>query len=623
MRIPRSIGVAAALVPLLATAAATAARPAAPAPPTAIVAPDDTAAAEATRALHRLFRRDWDRQMREHPVTASDLGDRRFNDRWPDRSIAAIQRAHAADASALAALRRIDRAALDPQDRISYDLFEWQHEDALDAYRFHEYLFPLNQLGGIQTAGDYAQTLRFATPKDYADWLHRLQTFGTYMNQTIALLRLGIAEGYTLPRVVAARIPPQIALNVVADPTRSPFYAPFGKIPSTVDAADARRLRVEARAAIATVVVPAYRRLGRFFADDYLPHCRTSIAADALPDGPAYYAYLVRHFTTTNLTPAQVHAIGLAKVAQIHRQMLAIIRQVHFAGGFQAFLRYLRTSPRFYYKSPAHLLEAYEAQAKIIDPLLVTEFHRLPRIPWGIKVIPADQAPNTYPAYSYPPAADGSRAAYMFVNLYEPRTRPKYEIPVLTCHEGRPGHALQLSLATEMRGLPKFRRFGYYNAYGEGWALYAEVLCGEMGVYRTPYQRFGALSYQSWRAVRLVVDTGIHSEGWTRQQAVDYMKANTALSDQNIQTEVDRYIAWPGQSLSYMIGEMTILELRAEARSALDPRFDIKAFNDEILSGGTLPMSVLSRAVHAWIARTAAIAPAAAPARRAMQPDPR
>ena len=620
MRISRLIGAVAMLIPLLATAAAPSAPPGPPAP---LAAPGNAATAAATSALHRLFRRDWDRQMREHPLTASDLGDRRFNDRWPDRSVAAIGRAHAADASALAALRRIDRAALDPQDRISYDLFEWQHEDALDAYRFHEYLFPLNQLGGIQTAGDYAQTLRFVTAKDYADWLHRLRTFGTYMDQTIALLQLGIDEGYTLPRVAAARIPSQIAQNVVTDPARSPFYAPFAKIPATIDAADAQRLRAEARAAIAAVVVPAYRRLGRFFADDYLPHCRTSIAADALPDGRAYYAYLVRHFTTTDLTPAQVHAIGLAKVAQIHQQMLAIIRQVHFAGGFQAFLRYLRTSPRFYYKNPAHLLEAYEAQAKIIDPLLVTEFHRLPRIPWGIKVIPADQAPNTYPAYSYPPAADGSRAAYMFVNLYKPQTRPKYEIPVLTCHEGRPGHALQLSLATEMRGLPKFRRFGYYNAYGEGWALYAEVLCGEMGVYRTPYQRFGALSYQSWRAVRLVVDTGIHSEGWTRQRAVDYMKANTALSDQNIQTEVDRYIAWPGQSLSYMIGEMTILKLRADARRALGARFDIKAFNDEILSGGTLPMSVLSRAVHAWIVRTAAGAPATAPAGGATRPRPR
>lgn len=565
-------------------------------------------AAAATVALHRLFHTEWDRAMREHPLEASDLGDRGFNDRWPDRSLAAIEKARREDLAALAALRRIDRRGLGPADRVSYDLFEWQHEDALDSYRFHEYLFPLNQLGGIQTAGDAAQTLRFTSIEDYRDWLTRLQTFGTYMDQTIALLRMGVRQGYTLPRVVAARIPPQIAMNIVDDPARSAFYRPFAKMPRGIDAAAAARLQAQARAAIATIVVPAYRRLQTFFADRYLPGCRTSVAASSLPDGKAYYAYLVRHYTTTDLTPRQVHQIGLRKVAEIHRQMLAIIRQLRFQGGFAAFLKFLRTDPRFYYSKPADLLEAYKAEGKTIDPLLVTEFHKLPRIPWGIKVIPADQAPNTYPAYSYPPAADGSRAAYMFVNLYRPETRPKYEIPVLICHEGRPGHALQLSLATEMRGLPRFRRFGYYTSYGEGWALYAEVLCGEMGVYRTPYDKFGALSYQSWRAVRLVVDTGIHAQGWTRQQAVDYMKANTALTDQNIQTEVDRYIAWPGQSLSYMIGEMTILKLRDEARRALGARFDIKAFNDEILSGGSLPMNVLSPAVRAWIARSAAAA---------------
>ncbi|HVC03022.1 MAG TPA: DUF885 domain-containing protein [Steroidobacteraceae bacterium] len=565
-------------------------------------------AAAASVALHRLFHTDWDRAMREDPLYASDLGDRRFNGRWPDRSLDAIERAHREDLAALAALRKIDRRALGSADRISYDLFEWQHEDALDSYRFHEYLFPLNQLGGIQTAGDAAQTLRFTTIEDYRDWLARLRTFGTYMDQTIALLRMGVRQGFTLPRVVAARIPPQIAMNVVDDPARSVFYLPFAKMPRSIGTAAAARLQTQARAAIATIVVPAYRRLQTFFADRYLPRCRRSVAASSLPDGKAYYAYLVRHYTTTDLTPRQVHQIGLRKVAEIHRQMLTIIRQLRFPGGFAAFLKFLRTDPRFYYSKPADLLEAYKAEGKTIDPLLVTEFHKLPRIPWGIKVIPADQAPNTYPAYSYPPAADGSRAAYMFVNLYRPKTRPKYEIPVLTCHEGRPGHALQLSLATEMRGLPKFRRFGYYTSYGEGWALYAEVLCGEMGLYRTPYDKFGALSYQSWRAVRLVVDTGIHAEGWTRRQAVRYMKANTALTDQNIQTEVDRYIAWPGQSLSYMIGEMTILKLRAEARRALGSRFDIKAFNDEILSGGSLPMNVLRPAVRAWIARKAAAA---------------
>lgn len=557
-------------------------------------------------ALHRLFREEWNRTMREQPLYASDLGDRRYNNLWPDVSLAALRRYHEEDRAALRALARIDRAALPPQDKVSYDLFKWIEQDRIESYRFHEYLFPLNQLGGIQTVGDYAQSLRFVTLKDYRDWLQRLRTFGPYMDQTIALLREGVHRGYTLPKVVAERIPPQIAMNVVDDPTRSVFYTPFRKLPDTIDAKTAAQLRAEAQAAIRRVIVPAFRRLQTFFDDEYIPHCRRLLAATALPQGRAYYAYLVRHFTTTDMTPEEVHALGLKKVAEIHRQMIEVIKQTGFRGGFADFLHYLRTDPKFYYHNPHDLLEAYKAEAKTIDPLLVTEFHHLPRIPWGIKAIPPDQAPNTYPAYSYPPAADGSRAAYMYVNLYKPETRPRYEIPVLTCHEGRPGHALQLSLATELTRLPDFRRFAYFNAYGEGWALYAEVLCGEMGLYDTPYKRFGALSYQSWRAARLVVDTGLHYYGWTRRQAVDYLKENTALTDQNIGTEVDRYIAWPGQALSYMIGELTILKLRREAQQKLGKRFDIKAFNDEILANGTLPLSVLETEVREWLNRQVA-----------------
>jgi uncharacterized protein (DUF885 family) len=555
----------------------------------------------ATQTLHHLFQSSWDRSMRENPLYASDLGDRRYNDQWPDTSMTALQRYHAEDQADYQALLKIDRSQLSPQDKVSYDLFKWQHEDGEESWKFHEYLFPLNQLGGIQTVGDYAQSLRFTTLKDYQDWLKRLQTFAPYMDQTIALLQQGVDQGYTLPKVVADRIPQQIEANIVSDPAKSVFYLPFKNMPDSIDAATAKQLQSDARTAIADVIVPAFKRLDVFFDKTYVPHARTNLAATSLPDGKAYYAYLVRHFTTTDMTPEQVHQLGLKKVAEIHQQMLDIIKQVKFKGSFADFLHYLRTDPKFYYKNPDDLLEAYKAQAKTIDPLLVTEFHKLPRIPWGIKIIPEDQAKNTYPAYSYPPAADGSRAAYMYVNLYKPETRPIYEIPVLTCHEGRPGHALQLSLATELTGLPDFRRFGYYNAYGEGWALYTEVLCGEMGLYDTPYKKFGALSYQSWRAVRLVVDTGIHYFGWTRKQAVDYMKANTALTDQNINTEVDRYIAWPGQALSYMIGELTILKLRDEAKQKLGDKFDIKAFNDEILSNGTLPMSVLEKEVREWM----------------------
>jgi uncharacterized protein (DUF885 family) len=553
------------------------------------------------QALHRLFEREWDWDMRSSPVRASDLGDRRFNDRWPDVSLQAVERGHAADEKALADLTAIDRAALPASEQINYDLFQWRYRDRLESYRFHEYLFPLNQLGGIQTAGDLTGSLRFATIKDYEDWLKRLQAFGTYMDQTIALLAEGVKEGRTLPKVAAERIPQQILHNIVEDPTQSTFYAPFKHTPANLDAAAASRLQADAGKAIAGTVVPAFSRMQKFFDEVYLPHCRTSPAVATLPDGKAYYAYLVRHFTTTDLTPEQVHELGIKKIAEIRGQMLEVMKQAGFKGGFQDFLNHLRSDPEFYYSDPKDLLEAYKAEAKTIDPLLVNQFGRLPRIPWGVKPIPADQAPNTYPAYSSPPAADGSRAAYMSVNLYKPETRPKYEIPVLTCHEGRPGHALQLSLATELTDLPNFRRFAYFNAYGEGWALYAETLCGEMGLYDDAYQRFGALSYQMWRAVRLVVDTGIHAYGMTREQAVQMFKDDTALTDQNIGTEVDRYIVWPGQALSYMIGEIKIQELRKGAEERLGSRFNLKEFHDLILENGTLPLSLLEAVVNSRI----------------------
>ena len=560
-------------------------------------------------ALHRLFDREWDRSMREDPLNASDLGDYRYNDLWPDASMQAISHSHDEDQQALKDLAAINRDGLPAQDKVSYDLFKWKYTDALDSYQFHEYLFPLNQLGGIQTVGDIAtQSLRFTTLKDYQDWLKRLQTFGSYMDQTIALMQQGVDEQRVLPKVVADRIPQQIADNIVTDVTKSPFYAPFVKMPAFIDAAAGAQMQAQAKAAISTVVLPAYQRLQAFFNGTYLPHARTALAVTTLPDGQAYYAYLVRHFTTTAETPQQVHDIGMQKVKDVHQQMEAVIAKSGFKGSFADFLKYLRTNPRFYYKNPDDLLNAYKVEAKTIDPLLVKEFGHLPRIPWGVSVIPADQAPNTYPAYSMQPAADGSRAAFMAVNLYKPETRPKYEIPVLTCHEGRPGHALQLALAMEMTGLPNFRRFGYFNVYGEGWALYSETLCDEMGVYNNPktnkpdpYLEFGMLSYQMWRAVRLVVDTGIHEYGMTREQAVQMFKDNTALTDQNIGTEVDRYIAWPGQALSYMTGEIEIQRLRKHAEDKLGAKFDIKGFHDVILENGTVPLSVLDTIVDDWI----------------------
>ncbi|MGH8219533.1 MAG: DUF885 domain-containing protein [Steroidobacteraceae bacterium] len=575
-------------------------------------APQSTGSRSAARgvaALHALFDREWQREEREDPVDASLRGDRTYDDRWPDRSLTAIDASHQADLAALAALARIDRAALPAAEQLNDDLFQWNYRDRVASWGFHEYLFPLNQLDGIQTSGDLTQSLRFATLHDYEDWLGRLERFGVYMDQTLALLEEGVKEHRTLPRVIVERIVPQIDANIVSDPEQSTFYAPLRKLPASIDSATARQLQARARAAVSSVVIPAFRRMQRFFAATYLPHARAALAVTTLPDGKAYYAYLVHHFTTTSMSPAEVHALGVERMKQLHDQMLAAVKDAGFHGTLKEFLHYLRTDPRFHYDDPARLLEAYKAEAKTIDPLLVKEFGHLPRIPWGVRPIPADQAPNTYPAYSDEPAADGSRAAYMSVNLYKPETRPIYEIPVLTCHEGRPGHALQLSLAVEMRDLPAFRRFTYYNAYGEGWALYTETLCGEMGLYDNPYKRFGALSYQMWRAVRLVVDTGIHEYGMTRAQAVALLKENTALTDQNIGTEVDRYIAWPGQALSYMVGEIEIQRLRAEAEHRLGSRFDIRQFHDVILGSGSLPLAVLAQQVEGWIAQTESAPP--------------
>ncbi len=580
-----------ALCALLASGAAAAAPPSSAAP------------GPAAAALHRLFRTEWQREMREHPLEASGDGFHQYDGRWPDVSLASLAREHAGDLHALARLAAIDRAQLDREDRISYDLFQYRYRMRVQGYDLKTYLMPMNELDGIQTLRILTQTLRFRNLGDYRHYVQRLRTLAPYMDETIALLRHGVQAGMTEPQVVMQRVPHQIAAYVVSDPTASPFYAPFRRMPSIIAAPEQARLRAEATKAIAGVVTPAYRKLQKYFDGDYLPHCRKTIAADALPNGKAYYAYMVRKYTTTDLTPRQIHKLGLERVAQIHAQMQRVFDQVGFKGSYPDFVRYLRTNPRFYYKSPAHLLEAYRAAAMRVNPLLVKYFPVwiLPRVPYGVRAIPASLAPDTYPAYSVPPAGDGSVAGYVAVNLYKPQSRPKYDIQVLVCHEGRPGHQLQIPIAMELKGLPDFRRFDYYSSYGEGWALYTESLCGRMGLYGNPYSRFGYLDWQMWRAVRLVVDTGIHSEGWTRAQAVAYFEHNTALSTQNINTEVDRYIAWPGQALSYMIGQMDIFKLRDEAQRTLGAKFDIKAFHAAVLEHGALPLTILNRVVARWI----------------------
>jgi len=564
---------------------------------TPAIAADDVVA-----GMHALFAREWDRRMADNPTWASMLGDQRFNRSWPDLSAAAIASGQQATRAFLAELRAIDRAALPQSEQLNYDLFARMLEERVEAEPFKPWVYAINMRHGVQTADQLLESLRFTDDSDWQDWLARLQAFGTYMDQTIALLEEGAREGRTQPRVIIQRVPDQVRQQMVDDPAASPFYKPFLSLPGDMPVAEQARLRDDAARAVAEVVVPAYRRFLTFLEDRYLPASRDTVGIADTPDGEAWYENRTRYFTTTELTPQQIHDMGGSEVARIRREMEAIIREVGFEGGFDEFLLHLRTAPRFRYTSPDELFRAYLAMSKRIDPLLTTLFGRLPRTPYGVRPIPAVSAPDTTTAYYMPPSGDGLRPGYFYVNLYKPEERPKYEIPVLTVHEAVPGHHLQIALAQELSEVPEFRRFGMVTAFVEGWGLYSESLGEEMGLYEDPYDRFGYLSYDMWRAVRLVVDTGMHYMGWSRQQAIDFFKANAAKTELDIVNEIDRYIGWPGQALAYKVGQLRIRQLRIRAEDELGERFDIRAFHDLVLEAGAIPLDLLEARVDGWIA---------------------
>jgi uncharacterized protein (DUF885 family) len=552
-------------------------------------------------ALHALFEAEWERGLRENPLAAVYYGDNRFNHLLPDLSPEAIAASQAGDRAALEALRAIPRSALSPADRLNYDVFEWRLQQAIAAQRFRAELIPLNQRGGIQTFDEILELLPLATPKDYQDWLARLAGFGRYMDQTIALMQAGIETGWLPPRVVMERITAQIAGQVAESAEQSRFWRAFATLPDSIPADQQATLRARGRELIDEQVLPAYRRFQAFFRDTYLPANRDSIAASALPEGEAYYAHRAAYFTTTSLSPDEIHAIGLREVARIRAEMETIRSEVGFDGELPGFFDHLRSDPKFFHDSPEALLTAYQALSKRIDPELVKVFRTIPRMPYGVRPIPNHIAPDTTTAYYQPGAADGSRAGFYYVNLYKPETRPKWEMMALSLHEAVPGHHFQFAYGLELPEQPMFRRTGYVVAYGEGWALYAERLGHEMGLYDDPYDRFGQLTYDMWRAVRLVVDTGMHARGWSRQQAIDYFMANAPKTEQDVVNEIDRYIAWPGQALAYKIGQLKISELRERAADALGERFDLKAFHEVVLGTGSVPLSVLETQVDDWI----------------------
>lgn len=560
-------------------------------------ADDDPAA-----RLHALFAAEWERTMQEHPTWASTLGDRRYNTRWEDLSLEAIERSHQADRDVLQALDQIPVERLSPGDRIHYRLFRRQYELRVAEHPFQWYLVPLNQRGGVQDAGDLADALPFDRVQDYEDWLARMRAFPQHLEQTITLMRLGAQRGIIHPRVVMQRIPAQIDKQITDDPRAHLFYKPFRTFPPTIPEADQRRLAAEAEQLVRDAIVPAYRRFREFFVAEYLPACHPQVGVWQVPRGDELYALRCREFTTTELTPEEIHELGLREVGRIRAEMEAIVAEVGWQGTFAEFLEHLRSDPQFYFDSPNELLAAYRDVCKRVDPQLVKLFRRLPRMPYGVEPIPPHLAPDTTTAYYRPPAADGSRAGTYFVNLYRPEVRPKYEIEALSLHEAVPGHHLQIALAQELEDLPPFRRYEGYTAYVEGWALYAESLGSELGLYQDPYSRFGRLTYEMWRAVRLVLDTGIHHYRWDRQRAIDYFAEHTAKTLHDIENEVDRYIAWPGQALAYKIGELKIQALRRKAQERLGDRFDLREFHDVLLRHGAVTLDVLESLVDDWLA---------------------
>jgi uncharacterized protein (DUF885 family) len=549
-----------------------------------------------------LFDEDWAFRLDHNPLFATSAGVHRYDGRLPSMTHADLERRAAHARSALERLKSIDRSALSPSDKVSADMLARELSDGLADFEFGAYRIPINADSGFHTDfADLPDRMPFATVQDYENYLARLSAFPTYVGQEIALMREGLAARFTLPRVVLEGYDVTITTHIVEAPEKSVFFAPFRKYPAGVPAAERVRLTEAGKRAVMDGAVVGYKTLGGFMRREYVPGARTTIAASSLPHGRDYYAHLVKSFTTLDLTPDQVHEIGRLEVLRIRAEMDEVIVQTGFQGNFAAFLNFLRTDPRFYAKTPEGLLEEASYIAKRMDGRLPSLFGKLPRQPYGIEPVPAHLAPKYTGGRYIEAPIGGTQAGQYWVNTYALDKRPLYTLEALTLHEAVPGHHLQIALQQELTGLPEFRRFSDVGAFVEGWALYAERLGLEAGFYQDPYSNFGRLTYEMWRACRLVVDTGIHAKGWSREEAMEYLESHTALSLHEVRTETDRYISWPGQALCYKMGELKIRQLRKESEQALQERFDLRAFHDVVLGSGAVPLSVLEDQVHAYI----------------------
>ncbi|HMI86301.1 MAG TPA: DUF885 domain-containing protein [Polyangiaceae bacterium] len=553
--------------------------------------------------LQVLMADEWAARLRDDPLLATQSDVHEYDHLLPSATRATYERQFERDRRFQDRLTQMDRALLSARDQVNYDLFAFVLHHRLALAPFRTYRIPVTSDEGF-----HVEVMRMAAgvamnqTRDYENYLARLHAIPSYFDEQIVNMRQGMADGFTLPAAVLPGIIAVLTGQQYTAVEKTPFFEPFQRFPVAVAAPDRERLRDLAKRAIENDVIPAYRKLLAFVANEYRAKARATVGASTLPDGPTYYEALVKYFTNLDVTPEHVHHVGVDEVARIRVEMDAVIRQTDFHGTFAEFLEHLRTDPQFYAKSPAELLEKASTIAKEIDGILPTYFGKLPREPYSIQPVPDELAPN-YTGGRYVPAPrGGTKGGEYWVNTYALEKRPLYALTALTLHEAVPGHHLQAALAHELTDVPPFRLDFYPHAFGEGWGLYAEKLGVEMNLYKTPYDHFGRLSYEMWRACRLVVDTGLHVQGWSRERALEYLASHTALSTQEVRTEIDRYIAWPGQALAYKMGELKIVELRGKAKRLLGGRFDIRAFHDAVLGQGGVPLPILERQIDAYIA---------------------
>ncbi len=555
------------------------------------------------KKLHALFDDEWEWAMKKFPPMATYFGDYRWNDQLGSFGLEALERNNKHDFVVLEKIKQIDRSRLSDQDKVNYDLYLEQRKQSIAGHEFPTMLMPMNQQAGIHSMLPMLpQICPFKNTKHYDDYISRLRQVPRVMDEMIELMREGLKLGATPPKITVRAVADQIKSQIVEEPTKCVLYFPFLRFPDTVSEEDRERLKAEAAEAIAESILPAYQKLHDYWVNEYYPNCRETFGCLHLPNGKKWYAYLAKNHTTTDLTPEEIHQIGLGEVKRIRAEMDKVIEESGFESSFEDYAEYLRTDPKFYYTKAEDLVTGYRDICKRIDAELPRFFRTLPRLTFGVKEVPMFNAPSQTTAYYQAGSTEAGRSGTYYVNTYKIDTRPKWEMEALSIHEAVPGHHFQISLAQELTDLPQWRRNASYTAYIEGWALYCESLGGDLGFYKDPPSKFGQLTYEIWRAIRLVVDTGIHYYGWDRQRAIDYFKANSPKQEHDITVEIDRYMVMPAQALAYKIGELKIKELRRFAEAELGENFDIREFHDKLLLSGAVPLSVLEKMIKEYVA---------------------